>query len=69
MGIALYAMFVALIVPGVLRFWRYGIVVIAAGGVNYAATAVGIGRGPALLIAIVLPALLFAISPRWSEPT
>lgn len=69
MGIALYAMFVSLIVPGVLRFWRYGVVVLAAGGVNFLATAAGIGRGPALLIAIVVPALLFAISPRWSEAT
>jgi 4-azaleucine resistance transporter AzlC len=67
MGIALYAMFVALIVPGVLRFWRYGVVVAAAGAVNLGLTALSIPRGPALLLAIVVPALLFAVLPRWSE--
>ena len=69
MGIALYGMFVSLIVPGIIRFWRYGIVVAAAGGVNFLVTAVGIGRGPALLVAIIVPALVFAVSPKWSEAT
>ena len=69
MGIALYAMFIALIVPGIARFWRYAIVVAAAGAINVGVTALGLSRGPALLIAIVVPALLFALSPTWSEPT
>ncbi len=69
MGIALYAMFVSLIVPGIIRFWRYGIVVVAAGAVNYGITSLGLSRGPALLVAIVLPAVAFAFGPRWSEPT
>lgn len=69
MGIALYAMFVSLIVPGIARFWRYGIVVVAAGAVNFGMTSLGLSRGPALLVAIVLPAVVFALGPRWSEPT
>lgn len=67
MGIALYAMFVALIVPGVLRFWRYGVVVAAAGAIHFGLTALGLPRGPALLISIVLPAVIFAAFPGWSE--
>ncbi|MCK4516338.1 MAG: hypothetical protein KAU31_13835, partial [Spirochaetaceae bacterium] len=69
MGIALYAMFVTLVVPGIIRFWRYGIVVAAAGAVNFGMTSLGLSRGPALLAAIVLPAVVFALGPRWSEPT
>ena len=69
MGIALYAMFVTLVVPGIIRFWRYGIVVAAAGVVNFGMTSLGLSRGPALLAAIVLPAVVFALGPRWSEPT
>ena len=69
MGIALYAMFVSLIVPGITRFWRYGIVVVAAGAVNFGMTSLGLSRGPAPLVAIVLPAVVFALGPRWSEPT
>jgi len=69
MGIALYAMFASLIVPGVLRFWRYGVVVAAAGAVHAGVVALGISRGVALLVAIVVPALLFAALPAWSEPT
>ena len=69
MGIALYAMFISLIVPGVLRFWRYGVAVVAAGAVNFGVTALGLSRGPALLIAIILPALILAMSPKWSEST
>ncbi|MEE8440636.1 MAG: AzlC family ABC transporter permease [Spirochaetia bacterium] len=69
MGIALYAMFVSLIVPGIARFRRYGMVVAAAGAFNYGITSLGLSRGPALLVAIVLPAIVFALGPRWSEPT
>ena len=69
MGIALYAMFVALIVPGIVRFWRYAIVVAAAGAVNLGMTTLGLSRGPALLVAIVVPAVIFAFGPRWSEAT
>ena len=67
MGIALYAMFVALIVPGVLRFWRYGVAVAAAGDVHLGLTLLDVPRGPALLVAIVVPAALFALAPGWSE--
>ena len=69
MGIALYAMFVALVVPGVLRFWRYGAVVATAGASNFLLSAIGMPRGPALLVSIILPALLFAATPTWSEPS
>ena len=69
MGIALYAMFAALIVPGVLRFWRYGVVVVAAGGLHSAIAATGLSRGPALLIAILVPAIVFSLVPSWSETT
>jgi 4-azaleucine resistance transporter AzlC len=69
MGIALYAMLVSLIVPGIVRFWRYAAAIALAGALNSGATALGFSRGPALLVAIVVPALLFAISPKWSEPT
>lgn len=68
MGIALYAMFVSLVVPGVLRFWRYGILVAVAGAVHAGLVALGLNRGIALLGAIVVPALVFAAFPAWSEP-
>lgn len=67
MGIAMYAMFVALIVPSILRFWRYGIVSLAAGGLNWALVALGTPRGIALLVAIVSVAVLFSVTPAWSE--
>ncbi|MFP4113401.1 MAG: AzlC family ABC transporter permease [Spirochaetota bacterium] len=67
MGIALYAMFVALIVPAVLRFPRYLVPALAAGGCNWALQAIGVPVGIALLVSIGAVAALFAVSPRWSE--
>jgi 4-azaleucine resistance transporter AzlC len=69
MGIALYAMFIALIVPGILRFWRYGVVAATAGVVHFGLKALATPHGPALLLSIVLPALVFAALPAFSEET
>ncbi len=67
MGVALYAMFVALIVPPILRFPRYAVPAIAAGAINWALQAFGLPVGLALLGSIASTAALFAIGPQWSE--
>jgi len=67
MGIALYAMFVALIVPPIVRFPRYLVPALLAGGVNWALQIAGVPVGIALVVAIAAVAALFAVSPRWSE--
>ncbi len=67
MGIALYAMFVALIVPPIVRFPRYLVPALLAGGVNWALQVAGVPVGIALLVAIAAVAAGFAVSPRWSE--
>ena len=67
MGISLYAMFVALIVPPILRFPRYVVPAIAAGLLNWALQAIGVPVGLALLGSIASTAALFALDPAWSE--
>jgi 4-azaleucine resistance transporter AzlC len=67
MGIALYAMFVALIVPPVLSFPRYLVPALAAGGLNWILQASGTSVGLSLLIAIAVPALGFALVPGWTD--
>lgn len=67
MGIAMYAMFVALIMPSIVRYWRYAVVALAAGGINWVLVEVGAPRGIALLAAIVGVAALFSAIPAWSE--
>lgn len=67
MGIALYAMFIALIVPPVVRFPRYLVPALLAGGVNWALQLTGVPVGLALVVAIAAVAAVFAVSPRWSE--
>ncbi|MFW5684025.1 MAG: AzlC family ABC transporter permease [Spirochaetota bacterium] len=67
MGIALYAMFVALIVPAIVRFPRYLWPALAAGGTNWLFQRLGAPVGVSLLLAITLVALGFALLPAWSE--
>lgn len=67
MGIALYALFVALLVPGVIRFPRYGVVALSAGAMNWILQRAGMGAGPSLLLAIVAAATAYASLPSWSE--
>lgn len=67
MGIALYAMFVALIVPPVVRFPRYLVPALLAGGVNWGLQVAGVPVGIALVTAIGAVAAGFAIGPGWSE--
>lgn len=67
MGIALYAMFVALIVPTVLRAPRTVVPALAAGGVNWALQAIGAPVGVALLASIALVAVIFALPRGWSD--
>jgi len=68
MGIALYAMFVALIVPPIRRFPRYAVPAVAAGVTNWALQEAGLPVGIALLASISATASIFALAPRWSEP-
>ena len=68
MGIALYAMFVALIVPPIRRFPRYVVPAIAAGALNWLLQTIGVPVGIALLISIPAAAIGFAASPGWSDP-
>ena len=67
LGITIYALFIALLVPGVLRFWRYGVVALVAGLANWGIGAAGVSRGISLLVAISASALLFGLLPGWSE--
>lgn len=67
MGIALYAMFVALIVPPILRFPRYLAPALLAGATNWGLQALGVPVGISLVLAIAAVAAVFAVSPRWSE--
>lgn len=67
MGIALYAMFVALIVPTVQRAPRTLVPALAAGGVNWALQALGAPVGAALLASIALVAAFFAVRPGWVD--
>lgn len=67
MGIALYAMFVALIVPAIARFPRYLVPALTAGAVNWALQGMGITVGLSLLVAIATVAVLFALRPGWTE--
>lgn len=68
MGIALYAMFVSLLVPAVMRFPRYLAPAAVAGGVNWLLQLGGVPVGIALVVAIGGVAAAFALFPRWSEP-
>lgn len=68
MGISLYAMFVALIVPSIVRFPRYAVPALASGGLNWGLQSMGVSVGLALLVAIPVTAILFALQPGWSEP-
>jgi 4-azaleucine resistance transporter AzlC len=68
MGIALYAMFVALIVPAILRFPRYLVPALVAGAANWGLQLMGLQVGIALLGSIALAALGFALLPGWCEP-
>ena len=67
MGVSLYAMFVALIVPAVTRFPRYLLPAFAAGGANWALQAAGVSVGISLVISIAAVAAAFALVPGWSE--
>jgi 4-azaleucine resistance transporter AzlC len=67
MSIALYAMFVALIVPAIVRFPRYLVPALSAGAMNWLLQLAGVPVGIALLLAIALVAVAFAITPTWSE--
>jgi 4-azaleucine resistance transporter AzlC len=55
-GIRDMSLFVALLVPGVIRFWRYGVVAGAAGGINWVLGLSGLPRGISLLVAICVAA-------------
>ena len=65
--ITIFALFISLLIPGVVRFWRYGIVALAAGGINWILGLAGLPRGVALFVAIVVTAVLFGLAPSWSE--
>ncbi len=67
MGIALYAMFVALIVPALRSSPAYLAPMLAAGILNWGLQSLGVPVGIALLISIPVTAALFAIDPRWSR--
>ena len=67
MGIALYAMFVALIIPPIRRFPRYAVPALAAGALNWGLQAIGMPVGIALLIAIPAVAIAFAAGRGWSD--
>jgi 4-azaleucine resistance transporter AzlC len=67
LSITIYALFISLLVPGVIRFWRYGIVALAAGGINWILGVAGLPRGVALLVAISVTAVAFGLVPGWSE--
>lgn len=68
MAIALYALFVALLVPGIRRFWRYGLAVAAAGGLHALLGLLPLDRGLILPVAIVVPALGLALIPGFHPP-
>jgi 4-azaleucine resistance transporter AzlC len=67
MGIALYAMFVALIIPPIRRFPKYAVPALAAGALNWGLQAIGVPVGVALLISIPVVAIGFAAVPGWSD--
>ena len=67
MGIALYAMFVALLVPAVRRFPRYVVPAAVAGALNWLLQWLGLAPGAALLISIATTAAVFAIPSGWTE--
>lgn len=67
MGIALYAMFVALIVPALRSSPACLAPMLAAGILNWGLQALGVPVGIALLVSIPVTAALFAIDPRWSR--
>jgi 4-azaleucine resistance transporter AzlC len=66
-GIRDMSLFVALLVPGVIRFWRYGVVAGAAGGINWVLGLSGLPRGISLLVAICVAAAVLGILPAWRE--
>lgn len=66
MGIALYAMFVALIVPVLRRFPPCLAPALAAGLVNWGLQGLGVPVGISLLVSIPAVAALFGFSPGWS---
>ncbi|MFW5884170.1 MAG: AzlC family ABC transporter permease [bacterium] len=66
-GAGVLSIVVALIVPPVVRFPRYLVPALLAGGVNWALQVAGVPVGIALLVAIAAVAAGFAVSPRWSE--
>jgi 4-azaleucine resistance transporter AzlC len=67
LGITIYALFMALLIPGVARYWRHGIVALVAGMINWGMTAIGVERGVSLLTAITISAFLFGPIAGWSE--
>jgi 4-azaleucine resistance transporter AzlC len=67
LSVTVYALFISLLVPGVARFWRYGIVALAAGGLNWILGLAGVPRGVALLAAISATSVGFGLLPGWSE--
>ncbi len=66
MGIALYAMFVALIVPALRSFPRFLAPALAAGLLNWGLQGLGVPTGISLLVSIPAVAVLFGVDPKWS---
>lgn len=54
MVVALYAMFIALLVPSVRKEWRIGIIAVISMGVNYALSSLGVSDGWAIVTATLV---------------
>lgn len=54
MAVALYAMFIALLVPSIRREWKIGIIAIISMGVNYILSALGVSNGWSIVVATLV---------------
>lgn len=61
MGIALYAMFVAIIVPGMFRRMRYVVAVASAAATHVLLVAANVETGIAILLAMTVPAVVIGV--------
>ncbi|NIK12679.1 AzlC family ABC transporter permease [Alkalibacillus almallahensis] len=68
MGIALYAMFIGLLVPSIKKEWRVGIIAVAAMGVNYVLMNIlAVEVGWAIVISTILASLLGIVVMKEDE--